>query len=274
MTTSDGARARECTPDALVRAAEERGITLSRRTLVEWVQQGLVAPPRRKGLGRGKGVAVDWPERQFRVALAVLDKRGPQARSPSTLADIPVWFWLRWGESYAPLIQVRRAMGTWIAKKETVAFPGARVNARAIVSQLAHPSADRSDKRQLVEELMLGAHRGRLDLDKIRRLAERVHDPNGSRVMQVLDLAPSPEAVIKAFFARRRALDMLKEDVLTDDEFRAVRLHYVASREGYLASASPSDLRRELDDVCLNLLTLIGLTVRVHEEGGQQVPVR
>src|SRR5690242_15937877 len=38
------------------------GYSISKRRFTDWVQKGLLPPPRRHGLGKGKGVVFQWKE--------------------------------------------------------------------------------------------------------------------------------------------------------------------------------------------------------------------
>lgn len=259
--------------EELIAAAADRGVAVTRRTLSHWVTQGLIAPPTRRGLGRGRGTSATWPEAHVKTYLAIRGKRGPQAKSPATLANIPVWLWLRFGEDYVPLNQARRALGTWARSKRKVSGAAALINVRGLVKQISHPEARRADRKALREELANAAVKGRVDVPTASAAARRVIDPHQTGVMATLNLATSADALIKLFDARLRGCRLITR--LSDDDLRTVRLLYVSSRAEHNASKMPRltlppahDAQDEISNACLNAITLIGLMDRSSKSNG------
>jgi hypothetical protein len=258
------------TAEDLLRAAAEQGTPASKRLLVDWVQRGLIDRPKKVGLGQGKGSVATWPDAQKRLLLGLLKQRRTGARLAATLANWPVWYWLRFGEELVPIRQVRRALKTWGSKYRKASKTATLRSAIPLADQLAHPEASPRIRKAFIDEVVRGSLRGRLDHERFLRVARLLYDPHGTGSRRLLDLRPTPEDVARQIDARLRGIRTL--DSLTDDQLRWVRTVYISTRRGYALEqpltvldsrigdfVGPQGLQEEIENACLHVLTIIGL---------------
>ncbi len=144
------------TRDDLLAIARSRGFNPSARLITDWIDVGLIDRPTKRGLGRGRGTIATWPDTQLQLFLLVLEKRDAGAKRVATLCNIPVGIWLYWGDTYAPLRQVRRALSTW-SKANTggrwASERAAKDAARELVDQLADQSATDEDREHVINTI-------------------------------------------------------------------------------------------------------------------------
>jgi hypothetical protein len=258
----------------LVAAAEENGLQASTRLITDWVSLGLLDQPRRRGLGRGKGVMGTWPVRQAELFLDLLTLRQRQGVAHvAPLANLPVLGWL-YGDPNVPLRQTRRALATWCGRHRRatgVSRGTAKRAARQLIGSLEHPHAsvrDRTALRRLLEESMRAQM---FDRDAFRGAVRRVFDPHDEGWALGPDEAPTTtEAIVRVTEARFTALNAL--DDLADQEYEDARLIFVATRTEY-ARKFPSfaadlqggsmfeepTLNSLLKNACRDLLTILGM---------------
>lgn len=100
------------TSDQLTVEAMQRGYAVTGRLITEYVQLGLLASPTRRPNGRGSDPAT-WEDNQAELLWVLCKQKAGGVRRNTTLTNFPVALWVHWGDEYATLQQVRRAMRTW-----------------------------------------------------------------------------------------------------------------------------------------------------------------
>ena len=261
------------------------GQPISERALLDWVAQGLIDRPQRRGLGRGKGSVSTWPDEQRRLLLALLAKRGTilgDRKSIRALLNIPVWLWLYWGDQYVPLRQVRLALQTWGATALGSTWTASGTVASTIIGTVGHPKAKAKDRRLLREYVMRALYTGRFDADELLPLVARVVDPlNGGHPRGPAGAQLTPEGLVDIFRARYTAIKRLAHaegpHAINDSLFHWARLVYLAGIQSYLADqpllASDADLGSSftrpdtnalVNQACLDLATVLGLALIGH----------
>jgi hypothetical protein len=242
---------RSYTKDQMLGQAREAGFSPSGRLFTDWVSVGLLDEGRRRGLGRGKGTTVTWPDEQLRLFLALLEKR-PQI-VPNSLArpnpiaglcNIPVWLWLWWGETYVPTRQARRALVTWTGISKNISMRQARLTAAQFVARVAHPDAPKRDVNALRDLLATTAFRTPLEAPypeaEITTALERVFDPQQSgRTLGPPAARFTVEGYALLVQARLRALSALKHHTVKDETLEIPRAMYLDGRIEYAEKVVP-----------------------------------
>lgn len=262
------------TLEELLRQGSAAGFAPTARLVTDWVSLGLLDRPQKKGLGRGRGTTATWPYEQMRLFLLLLDKRRGVKRI-GTLCNIPVSFWLLWGDQYAPLRQVRRALATWSGRgrkrRGGTSLPASVNIARQIVGDLAHPDATQLARRNLRDELARCIHLQRVERDRLLKAAQPVFDPHHTGAPRgPVGAQVSAEGFVLDIEARVTASREL--DGLEGEAFERARVAYRASIRGYVQEQPGFALDPDLghlhrpltldflaNQACYSLMTLIGL---------------
>ncbi len=267
---------RRYTRQDLIAEAQAAGYTISGRLITDWVQLGLLDQPERHGLGRENGSIAYWPERQHHLLITLLAKRQEGAHV-GPLCNIPVWLWLWFGDEYAPLRQVRRALQTWgefqgIPRKGA-SWTRARHAASEFIGQVGHPKAKVKDRKALQEGLAQMLSQGRFDGDRLLPLVRRVFDPRGTGVPRgPIGGQLSPEDLVNLFKGRYLVLQHVETP--SDSLFEWARFFYLSSLQSYLKDrpylATDLDFGKlftepELSDIinnaCLSVVSTLGLAL-------------
>jgi hypothetical protein len=252
------------------------------------VEDGLLDLPTRKGLGRGNGVEVTWPQNQFRLFVDLVALRSQGLTKTADLANVPVYVWLWTGEEAVPLRQVRRALDTWTGFSKTSPASRSRESAKKAVALIASPDAKPDDVRAVVKMLTEWSTGADVDRTRLRRRLYRVFDPNrtgrnlGSGLAEV-----SPDTLMSIVERRARLLRSVGTIGALDDELlRRARTEYVMTYAGYavaqpLLAADPEtgsayetpDPGRMMMTACMDFVHVLDI-VREREEHGasDQVP--
>ncbi len=261
----------------LIEAAKSRGFTVSDRVLDDWVKAGLLHKPVRKGQGRGKGKVGLWSHNQLELFLLILDrKRAGKVKWIATLCNIPVFMWLTFGDAYASLEQVRKALGTWVGTYKRSSWRKAMYSARQVTRQMDNPQASNADRLALTEAVATIISKGLLkteDRPELLRALWRVFDPYGER--GPVGRAPfqfRPEGWVLLIEARLAAIANYGK--LTDEDFERARFIYATTSVRAQAEWARSDkldlealgiegpnLQQMANEACQNLLTILGLEI-------------
>ncbi|MGN9906501.1 hypothetical protein ACTMTJ_03010 [Phytohabitans sp. LJ34] len=267
--------------DDLVADAASAGYVVTKRMVRDWSEVGLLAYPTKRSAGKGHGSRPAlYPANQRELFLTLLAKRAEASRTGGvrSLARVPVWLWLYWGDEYVALPQARRAFMTWLgdprATKER-----ARATAREMLRQLDHPNATRQARRELLAVLTDIGYTGRLDEERLERAVRDVFEPGHQGIRRAVGHPEAPittDAMLRLAQARMTAVRWLSEGKVSDEAFLQARLahrvhfaDYAASQPRYAATA-PEHLRdlyepvteqNTFNDCCLHLLTVIGLEI-------------
>jgi hypothetical protein len=262
------AKRRRYTADELLATAEAHGFAPTRRMLTDWVSEGLLDKGTPVGRGRGKGKTYTWSYNQLRLFLDVLEKSRDAKRA--TLLNVPVLFWLIWGDAYVPLRQARRALESWAGVHARTGVGRATKTAREVLAHLDHPRASRDDRNRLVELIVNAAYRAELDRDELSAVADRVFNPE-KRDLTGADAPMTPTNYVRVLHARVTALSQL--NTLPTDLFKEARLSYqttgptadltraALADDARLTTPGPyyTMLNRAANQASLDLLTLLGL---------------
>ena len=270
--------AADYTAQDMVRSAKSRGYkSASTRLLADWVALGLLDKAGDHGLGRGKGKRYAWPQAQHDLFITLL---GQRQRAPSTsrvtLTNFPVALWLIWGDSYVPLRQVRRALGTWSGRYGRVSWKQSQATAREVLDHLDHPNATDHDRMALTDAIAHAGYQGRIDSAELRPLVKRVFDPNDTGMTRGPLGLMKAEDYISTVVARTTALARLQD--APDRAYEYAREVY--RRAGPLAQhppplpiaghlISPRSLGAQpavsfdavVNRACLDLITTLGVVL-------------
>jgi hypothetical protein len=157
------------------------------RTFHDWVAQGLVdQASEHRGAGKRSGSREGrWPREQLELLALIVRKRpeaGDGRGAIGVLANIPTFLWLEWGEPYAPVRQVRRAVATWAESY----FAGrswkrSKAEATRVAQMIKADSADPVDVEALSDALTSFVwNKGRLGGEGVLVASAKVIDPDGS----------------------------------------------------------------------------------------------
>jgi hypothetical protein len=272
------------TIDDLVADAERAGFAVTPRLVTDWTSRGLLDRPTRRPKGRGHGSAKGlYPAHQRELFLTLLDKRSQGASRAATLARIPIFAWLGWGDEWIPTRQALLAHKTWLGIGGT-SKEQARTSALEMLGILDHPLAQDADRRALKDELTDIAYKGRIDdpcglETAVRRVFE---PPNVFRLplRRAIGHPAAPvtaDAVVGLVAARATAAVAIKHDQVTMTDMQQARQMYLASRADYVALLarlqaesikpysglySDGGLQAQVDNCGLDLLTLLGFLKR------------
>jgi hypothetical protein len=268
------------TIDDLVADADRAQNPVTPRLVTDWTSKGLLDRPARRAKGRGQGSAKGlYSANQRELFLILLDKRRGGAMRVATLARIPIFIWLRWGDDWVPTRQALLAHRTWLGVGASSKEQG-RLSAAEILGQLDHPLAQDADRRALKDELADIAYKGRVD-DPLRLEAavRSVFEPPSVFRRPIMRAVGHPavpltaDAVIGLLTARATAAAAVKRERVSEADMRQARQMYLASRAEYLARLpvlraetpqSYADLyadggaQAQVDSCAVDLLTLIG----------------
>jgi hypothetical protein len=265
------------TIDDLVADDKRVGERATPRLIRDWTAAGLLDAPARRPAGKGHGsLPALYPPAQRELLVSLLHHR--HRNGIRSLARIPVFVWMYWGESYVPLRQVRIALTTWL-DDATTSLKAARQTAQELTAQLAHPQATHAARTRLRNVLAQMAYTGGRDaeLDQLEQAVRAVFEPGHGRVRRAVghpEAALMSETTVHLLHARLTALTLLRDNAITDDDFRAARhAHLVtfaeyAAKQPTFAATTPGDqpdlyapLNPELAlaQCCGNLLTTLGL---------------
>lgn len=263
------------TIDRLVTEAGRRGYKVGSRLIRDWSAAGLLDYPERRGAGKGHGSrAALYSENQTELLMTLLHHR--PTNGIKSLARIPVGIWLYFGDAYAPLAQVRRAMTTWLGDPRS-SLREARESAQEMLRRLDNPHATDAARKVLLTTLSEIAHTGRLDPTQLERAVRDVFEPGSGQIRRVVGHPDAPlmvESVLDVIQARMLAVDRLTHGQVTDDDFNQARhghlvtfAEYAAQHSQLAAFASPGTpgmyepvtAELALNSACGNLLTTLGM---------------
>jgi hypothetical protein len=264
------------TIDDLVADAAEAGSQVGVRLIRDWTQHGLLDSPLRRPAGKGHGSrAALYTASQRNLFLTLLSKRG-ETGSIRSLARIPVFIWLYWGDSHVPLRQARRSFMTWLGDPRASKHQ-ARTSAQAVLGQLAHPKASEGAKRALLTMLTDIAYTGQADTDKLEQAIRAVFEPGDSPIRRAIghpNAALTTESTVQLIQARMAACQHLANGTVTDDDFVQAReehrLHTLTyqQQQPLFAAHTPTnhpdmyevlDPQTQLNRCCDHLLLIFGL---------------
>lgn len=261
----------------LIADAARHGHEVIVRLVRDWSERGLLDYPTRRAAGKGHGSKPAlYTANQRMLFLALLDKRVDSGIR--SLARMPVWLWMYWGDDYVPLRQARRAFMTWLDDPR-VSKQRAKETARAILGQLDHPAATDKARRELVDLLTGIGYTGKVDFDQLDRAVRAVFQPGSVRIERALGHPSAPitaESVVGVIRARLAAIKQLHANQVSDSLFIQARqaqlitfAEYTQQQPTFAASApqhladiyEPPTAEMALNGCCSHLLTTIGMHI-------------
>jgi hypothetical protein len=133
--------------------------------VTDWVSRGLLDHPEKRPLGHARGsLPALYTPQQRDLFLALLDKRRDGATHIKSLARIPIWLWLYYGDEWVPTRQVSRALKSWLGDYSVSRQAAAR-NATEMMKQFDHPDATLAARRRL--------HLALTEVARNRRIVDR-----------------------------------------------------------------------------------------------------
>lgn len=251
------------TAEDLVGEAKARGVMVTKRLVIDWAEVGLLDRPERHGLGRGKGTVATWPESQRQLFLLLLEKR-VDLRKIAPLCNIPVWLWLWYGDAYAPLRQVRRALASWGKGAGHAPWGRGLEKGRELAAQLAAPDASDAARAGLARALAGEIAGTKLVTDRLRRTVEEALPAHGTPG-QV-----SSDQFLHLLEVRMRVL--AEVETLDGALWEWARFFYISMKHAFANGLPPyADQQREsglivpssldaiINNACLDLITIVGL---------------
>ncbi|MFE7462559.1 hypothetical protein ACFU6R_00445 [Streptomyces sp. NPDC057499] len=167
------------TADDLVEDAHSLGIKVSPRTVTDYVEVGLLAPPLyRKTTQRGSDRRIYPPEqRRLFYELNAAKVRSPLARIPHrTMIPVVLYVWCM-NDTVVPDVQARRALRTWAQSVGIGSAPRRRSTANKVVAQFADPVATTGQRRIAEQWIRDGEESRRPDFDSISDALSTVASP-------------------------------------------------------------------------------------------------
>lgn len=272
------------TIDELVADAAARGYQIGARLIRDWTEAGLLDYPQRRPAGKGHGSRPALYSANQRNLLLTLLRHRPTVRF-KTLANIPVGAWLYWGDDYVPVGQTRRALKTWVGDPR-VSKKQARQTAEQILAQFDNASTTPQARTALLDTVSESAWTGRVDSDHLARVVRDVFEPGAGTIRKAVGHPAAPvmtDPFVEVVKARLAAIDLLKTDVFTDDDFRQARhAHLVTFNEYALQQPlfaavaptpdmyKPATAQNAINSACKDLLTNLGLAA-LHPERAAQI---
>lgn len=212
------------TLDDLITDATAVGWEFNERLARDWHRRGLLGSPRREPLGRGRGSdPAVYSSQQRALFQAEARNRAAGLRLP-TLAALPVWAWLTYGDDWVGLPQLRRALHTAVGdprRSQRVAGQTAQL----LLALVDHKQGRPGDRSRLRAELTAQLTSGRIDQARLRPRVEAVFEPLGLSVVRgPAGASLTPEAFTYGLGTRMLAAVFLTK--ITDDQLFTARLQH------------------------------------------------
>lgn len=235
----------EGTSADLVADALALGVKASPRMVTSWVEDGMLANPEpRKTSAHGSDPRVFPPEqRELFTRLLKARERSPLGRIPQrSLIRVVLYLWLI-DDTIVSTPQARRAWRTHArATGQTNAVRRSQ-NVRAIVEQLAHPSATHKQRRAAHLVLEEGERTGRIDIDRLTSVLTELYSPwpiqpGMPRIERALPGPFGPVSVqhhIAMWRAREQTVRLLRHEEINESELDRVRAVFRPMRADYEA---------------------------------------
>ncbi|MFF3312936.1 hypothetical protein [Streptomyces sp. NPDC002952] len=227
----------EGTSADLVADAHALGVLkASPRMVTSWVEDGLLANPEpRKTSAHGSDPRVFPPEqRELFTRLLAARERSPLGRIPQrSLIRVVLYLWLM-DDTIVLTPQARRAWRTHArATGQTTAVRRSE-NVRAIVEQVAHPSATARQRRIAQVVLTEGERTGRMDIERLTTVLTDLASPwpvqpGSPRIERARPGPFGPVSVqhhIVMWKARQQAIRRLRHEEIDETELDRVRAVY------------------------------------------------
>ncbi|MFD3959656.1 MULTISPECIES: hypothetical protein [Streptomyces] len=226
----------EGTAADLVADALALGVKASPRMVTSWVEDGMLASPEpRKTSAHGSDPRVFSPEqRELFTRLLEARERSPLGRIPQrSLIRVVLYLWLI-DDTIVPTPQARRAWRTHARAAGRTNAVRRSENVRAVVEQLAHPSATLKQRRTAHLVLEEGERTGQIDIDRLTSVLTELYSPwptqpGMPRIERALPGPFGPVSVqhhIAMWRARQLTVRRLRHEEIDETELDRVRAVY------------------------------------------------
>jgi hypothetical protein len=266
------------TAEDLIAAASAAGLAATPRLIRNWTEEGLIDRPVVRGRGRARGVEAGvWSKLQLNLFVALLTQRQTKGvRLDASLANVPVWLWLWYGDQYVPIRQVRRALRTWAGPTREPPLRAADTTAKAVMARLSHPDASREARRRFRDLVRRGQAGEPVAWAALAAGAAAAMDPHRTGTSR----GPTGAALSGRSYATHVAAVIRGRDaILIDrqgetvpdrllrhvrDVYRRTRSDYYERRPEFARDPDlghlhlDESLDREVNDAGLDLVTLVG----------------
>lgn len=149
----------------------------TRRSILDWVEKGLLDHPVRRSAGKGHGSHLALFSSHQRQVFHMLIQRRDTVPRLSSLARVPLVFWVYWDE-IVPTSQASRALVTSITPRKTAEIH-ARELAADYVQRIRHPDARETAMTTLSRLIGESITRGTVgDRVALNQAFMTVFDPN------------------------------------------------------------------------------------------------
>lgn len=216
----------------LLNDARQLGLDFDERPARDWHRRGLLGSPQRRPLGRsrGSGAAV-YSSEQRALFQAVVRNRVTGCRY-STLATVPVWAWLNYGDDWVSLAQLRRALRSAVGPHPGQSLRLARQSTQQLLQMMDFGQGRPGDRGRLRDELTEQLYDGRINPNALRPLVAAVFQPVGLPVVRGPAAASlTVDTVTFQLAMRLRAAAKLHR--VTDEQLHTARLQHQASWAEY-----------------------------------------
>jgi hypothetical protein len=130
------------------------GEPVTPRRLVDWTELGLLPAPHKQRRPDGaRGSAAFWSPAGYLLWLNLLASQKAAGADIAGLANAPVGLWLYTDVGWVELVQVRRALLTWRARRTGTRTGQLTRSSAELVRRIAHPTSAPWARRRLRELL-------------------------------------------------------------------------------------------------------------------------
>ncbi len=199
----------------LVTEGRLQGLSPTPRLIRDWTEKGLLGAPQRRWLGRARGSQAWWSAGQKDMFNDLLRARQHDSSvRDAALARLPVLIWLQPGNGPVSIVQVRRALATWVAGIGQQPKSRSAAAGTSIASSLASQTAAARPRRRFAEYVAGIQHEGTAEKHRLVDVATRAIDTTPGQ-LRGPEGAPLSGAIFAELIDRR--LRLVKRLARTSD---------------------------------------------------------
>ncbi|OIJ63973.1 hypothetical protein WN71_031775 [Streptomyces mangrovisoli] len=214
--------------------------------VADWVEQGLLDRPRpRPAAANGTEPRVFPPSQRdlFTRLLAARERPVPGRVGQRSLVRVVLYVWLI-DDDVVPFAQARRALRTYARSAGRLTAVRSRETARAVVEELAHPSAGARQRRAAQVAVEECERTGRLDRERLTSVLTDLCSPwpagPGAPKVERARSGPFGPASVQHYLARwqatRRTIGHLRQAETDEATLDRARMAYRRNWADYQAS--------------------------------------
>jgi hypothetical protein len=208
-----------------------------------------------------------WPDAQRDLFIAELKAKHGGVHRIETLCNLPVFWWLYRGDTFVPLSQTKRALGTWFEKTKRASWERSTHSAKELLTAFL-PKLRVADQDEIMSEIALVTYHELFDAHALREHLRELAGPEnivtrGEEQLYLTDLAIGP---IEAILHAREHLNRIQDGVFgfaraqlraSADQYAAIQGQLAADPEiGHLAT--PLTLDELANRACAHLAQMLG----------------